>query len=86
VVGVLTVSSNADNAKISWRITLRINGLLKVCRFFIFYCSQFTKESYLTVLIGKKNLEVRPTAVNKVRFGMEFKRNIFRLAFFYLYI
>ena len=35
--------------------------------------SQFTNV-YLTspaVLIGKKNLEVRPTAVNKVRLGLD---------------
>ena len=27
----LTVNSNVDNLKTSWRITLLINGLLKVC-------------------------------------------------------
>ena len=31
------------------------------------YCF-FNVTVYLVVLIGKKNLEVRPTAVNKVRF------------------
>ena len=60
----LTVNSNADNAKISWRIILRINGLLKVCPFIILLVNL---RKIPAVLIGKKNLEVRPTAVNKVR-------------------
>ena len=66
---VLIVNSNADNAKIFWRITSHTNGLLKVrCYFFFFsLASQFTKRLLLVVLVGKKNLEVRPTAINKVR-------------------
>ena len=66
VVG-LTVSSNADNAKISWRITLRINGPLKVCPFLLVDLRKTGNLNISAVLIGKKNLEVRPTAVNKVR-------------------
>jgi hypothetical protein len=77
----LTVSFNADNAKISWRITLRINGLLTVCPFYIFYYSQFTTKWYLTVPIKKKNLEVRPTAVNEVRFE-EFNKNLFSFLYY----
>jgi len=77
LIGRLTVNSNADNVKISWRITLRTNGPLKVRHYILL--SQFGKEGIYkstlpAVLIGKKNLEVRPTAVNKVTSALDGNR------------
>lgn len=58
--------SSADSVRTCWRITWRTNGPSKVrWRFF------GTEFDLLTlgheVLVGKKNLEVRPMAISKVK-------------------
>jgi len=58
--------SSVGSVRTCWRITWRTRGPLKVCwRFFDpgFEVLTLGRE----VLVGKKNLEVRPIAINKVK-------------------
>ena len=59
-------NSSVVSARICWRIIWRIRGLLKVCFWFLVACNVVLIILFYLVLVGKKNLEVRPTAVNKV--------------------